>query len=152
MPNVILRSTWDIELNSDWIDTIVALTDNLIENACKYSGLRDATPISFLLLQSQSQLQIIVSNPVRADELGKIRAKAPNIKSALSCEITEDILRGKGGTGLIRVRYAGSKADPNKFELTFNESSLDRGKIEFVATFRGIESDLVNVATQNISS
>lgn len=149
---IILGTVWDVELNSEWIDTIVALVDNLIENACKYSGMRDATPIEFLLVRSPKQIQILVSNPFRPEETEKLGPKIATIRTALACKISEETLRGRGGTGLIRIRYAASKVSSEKFSLTFNEAAFDRGRIEFIATFKNVQSELVNVTSQNISN
>ena len=148
----ILGSNWDIELNSDWIDTIVELVDNLVENACRYSGYRDRTALSILLIWSSARIQIIFTNNLKPEELGKVRTAVSAIRKALVCPITEEALRGRGGTGLLRVRHACSKIAPGSFTLALNEAQLDRGRFELVASFNKINSRLRNGPAESFGS
>lgn len=112
----------EITIPGEIIELVVSIVDNLISNACRYSGLGVNTPVTFQLEEHKDGVLIKVANSISHENIADVRRNIAKFRRLLKEPADELTLSKTSGTGLSRVRLAGENTLGKNFTMGIHEN------------------------------
>jgi len=109
------------------VESVVVIIDNLISNACKYSGIGVTTPVSVEIFEREDGISLVFLNKVARDHRSQVHSDISIARIKASEPLDHDALRRRKGTGLHRIRFVCENAMGTDFKIEITDKFLPNG-------------------------
>lgn len=129
----------DVIIPGQYLDVIVRLVDNTVQNAFRRSGMGQRTSFNFVLVVSRDKMQIEIKNRFKVGLL-PMRANLDRLQASISkaASLSEEDLsrasRGEGGSGAAKIIYEFRQAFEGGWAIAVDERTLDNRWFSVTAT------------------
>lgn len=127
------RRGFDVLIPQKYLDVIVSIVDNTVQNAFAKSGMKYRTPIKVVVGVSRRSVTLEIQNSFRRSDLARNRRSATRAGEAVAkakAMSTKELLdkrAGEGGRGLVKIFYECNEAFGKAFSVRVINTHLGEG-------------------------
>ncbi|UNK37684.1 hypothetical protein MNR02_14630 [Shinella sp. H4-D48] len=139
---------YDVKIPGQYLDVIVRLVDNTVQNAFRRSGMGQRTSFNFVLVVGREQLRLEIKNRFKTG-VSTMRAGLEKLQASISraASLSEEDLsrasRGEGGSGAAKIIYEFRQAFESGWTIAVDEKSLDSKWFSVIATLPISQASLI---------